>query len=96
MSDPSVESRKARLAELELRLESVEETGQQLRDGQKLAFGALIGVAALLIAFAWFGGQKRYQAELGKISADLDAKNNERFDALKQRLQQGQSAQDEV
>ncbi|MBL6763401.1 MAG: hypothetical protein ISQ14_00485 [Verrucomicrobiae bacterium] len=95
MSDPNADQRKARIAELEVRIESIEETRQQLRDGQKLAFGALIGVASLLIVFAWFAGQKRLQAELATISADLDAKNEVRFTELRQRSEQLRAAQDQ-
>lgn len=94
MSENNAEQRKARVAALEAKVEALLETERRLRDGQKLAFGALIGVAALLISFAWYSGHKRYEAERQKIIAELDKENDRRFQDFVHKLQQGEQAQD--
>jgi len=96
MSDNAAEARKARLAALEAKVEELGETGQRLRDGQKLAFGALIGVAALLIAFAWYGGRKNYEADLARMAADLEKKNAEKIQAVALELRKSEAQQDQL
>lgn len=96
MSDNAADVRKARLTALEARTGALEETGQRLRDGQKLAFGALIGVAALLVAFAWYGGRKNYQSDLARIVADIDKKNEERLQKIALDLKNTEREQDEL
>lgn len=96
MSDNAAEARKARLAALEAKVEELEESGQRLRDGQKLAFGALIGVAALLIAFAWYGGRKNYEARLARLTADLEQRNEESLAETALELRKTAAQQDQL
>lgn len=96
MSDNSAEARKARLASFEARIDVLEETGQRLRDGQKLAFGALIGVAALLIAVAWYGGRKHQEALLAESITELEKRNSERLAEAVRNLQRTEAQLDDL
>jgi len=78
LTDSEKEKRSTRIEQLEVEVESMRESAQRLRDGQKMAFGALIGIAALLIAFAWHAGHKTYESDKQAMLAELNRSNDER------------------
>ncbi len=78
LTDSEKAKRVARIEALEAEVESLRESAQRLRDGQKMAFGALAGVAALLIAFAWHSGHKTYENDKQAMLDALNKANDER------------------
>ena len=76
----SSNEKRARVEALEARVEELAEMEKRTRDGQKMAYGALIGFAGLLIAFAWYGGHESYQRDMTEIRAELKTSNDQGFD----------------
>lgn len=78
LTDSEKAKRSSRIDQLEAEVESLRDSAQRLRDGQKMAFGALVGVAALLIAFAWHAGHKTYESDKLAMLEELNRANDER------------------
>ena len=99
MSDSAnnpIKKKSPRVDALENEVVDLRETVQRIRDGQKMAFGALIGVAGLLIAFAWYGGHKTYQADKVALAEKLSEENNTRYQDFQRQLEAGGAEQDKL
>lgn len=83
----SSNEKRARVEALEARVEELAEMEKRTRDGQKMAYGALIGFAGLLIAFAWYGGHESYQRDMTEIRAELKTSNDQGFDLFVKKLE---------
>lgn len=85
-----------RVDALETQVAELQDTVQRIRDGQKMAFGALIGVAGILIAVAWYGGQKTYDDDKKTISAELSKENDRRYQEFVRKLNEGEADLDKA
>jgi hypothetical protein len=85
MSSPN--EKRARVEALEARVEELADMEKRARDGQKMAYGALIGFAGLLIAFAWYGGHESYKRDIAEIRAELKTTNDQGFDQFVKKLE---------
>jgi len=97
MADGASSRKKSpRLDALETEVAELRETVQRIRDGQKMAFGALIGLAGILVAFAWYGGQKTYQQDKQALAEQLSRENDRRYQEFVRKLESGEAELDKA
>ncbi len=95
-TNSSGKKKSPRVDALEAEVSGLQVTVQRIRDGQKMAFGALIGVAGLMIAFAWYGGRQTYQKDKQALAEKLNLENEQRYQEFEQRLRDGGVEQDKI
>lgn len=97
MSDAAGESGKKktpRVDALEAEVAELTERIQRMRDGRWMSFGALIGVAAMLVTVAWYAGQKTYEEDKKTLIEDLTLANEGRYQSFVKKLSEQAPAQD--
>ena len=86
MSEPS-HAKQAEIDSLKAEVQELREMERRLRDGVKMGIGLLVGVSALLVAFAWYAGHRTYQNDKEAITAQLEKSNQERYALFNSQLE---------
>lgn len=92
--DQQGKKKSSRVDALQAEVAELREQIQRSRDGQRMGFGALIGIAGLLIVVAWSGGQKTYEFDKAEFKAELTRENEQRYQEFVKRLAAEEPAQE--
>lgn len=92
----SKKKKSPRVDALEAEVTEMRETVLRIYDAQKMALGALIGVAGLLILFAWYFGHRTYEGDMRSISLELTKANENRYQIFDRKLADAGAEQSKI
>lgn len=93
-ADNSGKKKSARVEALEAEVAELKDQIQRMRDGRWMGFGAMIGVAAMLVTVAWYAGQKTYEKDKQTLVQELTRENEVRYQSFVKKLAEQSPAQD--
>ena len=75
------------LENLKAQVQALHENERRLLDMVKVYAGLLIGLAAILVVFAWFASHKNYEQDKAAIAKSLEKENEQRYAAFNRELE---------
>mgnify|MGYP003351007307 FL=1 len=75
------------LENLKAQVQALHENERRLLDMVKVYAGLLIGLAAILVVFAWFASHKNYEQDKAAIAKSLEKENEQRYATFNRELE---------